>query len=91
MATQTAQHELLEYFTQLSNAEQESFLSLIKTVIANKEPIGIKQYNDELEQAVQEFIAIILAERCRRTKRAATAEAILDHFREHFRRKKINA
>lgn len=51
MATQTAQHELLEYFTQLSNAEQESFLSLIKTVIANKETIDIKQYNDELEQA----------------------------------------
>lgn len=51
MITQTAQNELLEYFTKLSNAEQESFLSLIKTVIANKEAIGIRQYNDELEQA----------------------------------------
>ncbi|MBS1812462.1 MAG: guanylate kinase [Acidobacteria bacterium] len=47
--------------------------------------------NDDLEQAIQEFAAIILAERCRRQKRAATAENILDHFREHFRRKKINA
>ncbi len=39
--------------------------------------------NDELEQAVEEFAAIILAERCRREKHAAAAEHILDHFRRN--------
>lgn len=39
--------------------------------------------NDELEQAVLEFAAIILAERCRRKKQAAAAEQILDHFRRN--------
>jgi hypothetical protein len=57
MITQTAQNELIEYFTKLSSAEQDSFLSLIKTVIANKEAIGIKQYNDELEKADAEIEA----------------------------------
>lgn len=47
--------------------------------------------NDELEQAVQEFAAIILAERCRREKRAAAADSILDHFKKRFRRKRTNA
>lgn len=39
--------------------------------------------NDELEQAVEEFAAIILAERCRREKHAAAAERILGHFRRN--------
>lgn len=39
--------------------------------------------NDELEVAVQECAAIILAERCRRQKRAAAAERILEHFRRN--------
>ena len=39
--------------------------------------------NDELAQSVEEFTAIILAERCRRRKRAATAELILEHFRRN--------
>lgn len=39
--------------------------------------------NDELQSAVEEFTAIILAERCRRQKRAAAAELILEHFRRN--------
>jgi guanylate kinase len=41
--------------------------------------------NDELESAVQEFTAIILAARCRRNGRAALAETILEHFRRNLR------
>ena len=41
--------------------------------------------NDELETAVQEFTAIILAARCHRTQRAAAAETILEHFRRNLR------
>lgn len=41
--------------------------------------------NDELESAVQEFTAIILAARCQRAKRAAVAETILEHFRRNLR------
>ncbi len=36
--------------------------------------------NDELENAVQELIAIIIAERCRRRLRAPAAEQIIDTF-----------
>lgn len=39
--------------------------------------------NDELAAAVQECAAILLAERCRRAKRAAAAELILTHFRRN--------
>ena len=41
--------------------------------------------NEELESAVQEFTAIILAARCRRNGRAAAAETILNHFRRNLR------
>ena len=41
--------------------------------------------NDELESAVQEFTAIILAARCRQHARAAFAETILEHFRRNLR------
>ena len=41
--------------------------------------------NDELEPAVHEFTAIILAERCCRSRRLAAAETILDHFRRNLR------
>ncbi len=37
--------------------------------------------NDELEYAVREFKAIIVAARCRRAKRAETAEVMLKSFR----------
>lgn len=37
--------------------------------------------NDELEYAVREFEAIIVAARCRRTRRAETAEFMLKSFR----------
>lgn len=39
--------------------------------------------NDELAAAVQECTAILLAERCRRAKRATAAEIILAHFRRN--------
>jgi guanylate kinase len=39
--------------------------------------------NDELERAVQEFAAIIVAERCRRKHRAEAAERILNYFRRN--------
>lgn len=41
--------------------------------------------NDQLEPAVQEFTAIILAARCRRISRTAFAETILEHFRRNLR------
>ncbi|HEX4945060.1 MAG TPA: guanylate kinase [Blastocatellia bacterium] len=41
--------------------------------------------NDDLETAVQEFMAIIVAARCHRTGRAALAETLLDHFRRNLR------
>jgi guanylate kinase len=41
--------------------------------------------NDELDSAVQEFTAIILAARCRSNGRAALAETILEHFRRNLR------
>lgn len=41
--------------------------------------------NDELTTAVEEFTAIIRAARCRRVRRAAAAELILDHFRRNLR------
>lgn len=36
--------------------------------------------NDQLPQAVEELAAIVIAERCRRTRRAATIEAICQTF-----------
>ena len=57
--TTTVEQELQEYFTQLTSAEQSSFLQLIKTIVTEKtqkqETISLAQYNSEIDEAVTDI------------------------------------
>ena len=54
-STPTLQKEMLQYFTQLNKKEQQSLLEFVKTFIQSREetrPQTLKEYNDELDEAV---------------------------------------
>lgn len=59
MSTRSLNHEMLQYFIQLNDAEKKSILQLIKTFLNNTkesvERISIEQYNKELAEAEAEF------------------------------------
>lgn len=60
MASTTTQQEMLRYFSQLNNEEQQSLLELIKTFIGSRktfEPQSIGEYNKELDDANAEIEA----------------------------------
>ncbi|MGI8636156.1 MAG: hypothetical protein ACR2KZ_12210 [Segetibacter sp.] len=53
--------ELLQYFSMLNRAEQQSVLDMLKTFIASRKeeygPVTLEQYNKELEEADAEIEA----------------------------------
>jgi predicted transcriptional regulator len=58
METTTLKEEMLQYFDQLSKAEQQSLLDLIKTFVNNRpefEPVTLEEYNKELEDGDTEI------------------------------------
>lgn len=61
MNTVVLEDELLQYFSMLNEAEQQSVLSLLKTFIASRKeeygPVTLDQYNKELEEADAEIEA----------------------------------
>lgn len=57
MTTTTIQEEMLQYFGELNMEEQQSILGLIKTFVNRSQRQSLKEYNDELEEAVAEIEA----------------------------------
>jgi len=61
METATIKEEMLQYFTRLNRAEQNSVLEMIKTFINGREEqaerINIEQYNREIDEALAEVAA----------------------------------
>lgn len=59
MPTRSLNHEMLQYFIQLNDAEKKSVLQLLKTFLNNTKGhvghISIEQYNKELAEAEAEF------------------------------------
>ncbi len=58
MTPTATQEEMLQYFSQLNNEEQQSLLGLIKTFISSRkisERQTLEEYNEELEEAVTEI------------------------------------
>lgn len=54
----TVDRELYKYFTQMSEAEKKSVLQMIKTFLKGRkqpsERISIEQYNEEIDEAMEE-------------------------------------
>jgi alkyl hydroperoxide reductase subunit AhpF len=61
MATRVIDHQMVEYFMQLNNAEKKSVVQLIKTFLKARNDasgrISIEQYNRELDEAEAEIEA----------------------------------
>lgn len=61
MNTVVFEDELLQYFSMLNKAEQQSVLNMLKTFIASRKedysPVTLDQYNKELEEADAEIEA----------------------------------
>jgi len=61
METKALTQEMLTYFSKLSNEEQQSILTMIKTFINSRHtefgPVTLDEYNRELEEADAEIEA----------------------------------
>ncbi len=58
MALSSIDKELLSYFSQLSDMQKESLLTMIKSFLSTStdfERISLEQYNKELEEAMEEI------------------------------------
>ena len=51
----TVQQELADYFGQLTEAEQQSVLNLVKTIAIEKEEQWMDSYNKEIDAAMSEI------------------------------------
>ncbi len=58
MALSSIDKELLSYFSQLSEIQKESLLTMIKSFLStstDSERVSLEQYNKELEEAMEEI------------------------------------
>lgn len=52
MAAPSLDNEFMQYWSKLTIVQKESLLSVVKSFILTKEPIGLEQYNKEINEAV---------------------------------------
>lgn len=61
MNSSTIKEEMLQYFSRLSEVEQQSILEMIKTFIQSRKtefgPVTLEEYNQELDMADAEIEA----------------------------------
>jgi hypothetical protein len=53
-----SQQELIQYFTRLTESEQQSIMNMLKRVVEKKAqgfPVSLEEYNTELENADAEI------------------------------------
>ena len=52
MAAHTLENEFLHYWSQLSVVQQQSIVSVIKSIVEPQERVSIEQYNREIDEAM---------------------------------------
>lgn len=53
MGATPLENELMQYWPQLSIVQQESILSVIRSMIQPDERVGVEQYNKEIDDAMR--------------------------------------